>query len=63
LKPPEWRSSRELRDRAKLFLDAEQLVVFGDAIDAGRSAGFDLTGVRCDCKVGDKGVVSLTRPV
>src|SRR3954468_7015452 len=49
--------------RSERFLDAEQLVVFGDTVGAARGAGLDLPGRRGDGKVGDRRVLGLSRTV
>lgn len=38
----------ELGRRAQTFLDADQLVVLGQAVGAGQRAGLDLAGVEFD---------------
>ena len=42
-----------LGGRAQIFVDAEQLVVFADAVGAAGCAGLDLAGARCNCQIGD----------
>ena len=51
--------ARVLRLCTQLFFDAEELVVFRDAVGAGRRPGFYLAGVQSDCKVGDEGIGGL----
>ena len=48
---------------AQLFFDAEELVVFGDAIGAGGGAGFDLAGARAYGEIGDEGVFGFAAAV
>src|SRR5512142_2865046 len=48
---------------AQLLLDAEQLVVLGDAVGAGGRAGLDLAAVAGHGQVGDGGVLGLARAV
>ena len=48
---------------AELFLDAEELVVFGDAVGAAEGAGLDLAGVGGHGEVGDGGVLGLAGAV
>src|SRR5262249_60353559 len=66
--PPQWLSSpltpeqvfgRIARLIAELFLDAEQLVVFGQPIRAGERARLDLAGVGGDRNVGNGGIRRL----
>src|SRR4051812_11225811 len=47
----------------ELLLDAEQLVVLGDTVRAGRSAGLDLAAADGDGEVGDRGVLGLAGTV
>src|SRR3954468_3327661 len=47
----------------QLLLDAQQLVVLGDALAAGRGTGLDLTAVDRDGEVGDRGVLGLAGTV
>src|SRR5262249_46490438 len=49
-------NSKETSGASQLFLDAQQLVVLGDAISARRRARLNLAGAGADRKVGDKGV-------
>ncbi|MOA09487.1 hypothetical protein D3C78_1293200 [compost metagenome] len=49
-------TAAEDRSGSQAILDAEQLVVLGDAVRTGRCARFDLAGVRSDCDVGDRAV-------
>ena len=51
------------RGLAELLLDAQQLVVLGDPVAAGRRAGLDLAAVGGDGEVGDGGVLGLARAV
>ena len=44
---------------AQRFLDAEQLVVFGNTLGPGRRTGLDLAGVQSNCQVSDSGVFGL----
>src|SRR3954451_2013881 len=44
---------------AQLLLDPEELVVLRHALGAGRRTGLDLTAVRGDRQVGDRGVLGL----
>ncbi len=48
---------------AEFFFDAEELVVFGDAVAAGGGAGFDLAAVGGDGDVGDGGVFGFAGAV
>ncbi len=48
---------------AKLFLDAEELVVLSNALSAVRSTGLDLASVQSDDEVGDRGVRGLAGTV
>src|SRR6185312_9582788 len=43
----------------EFFLDAEELVVLGNAISAARRARFDLSGIRRDRDVGNRDVFGL----
>src|SRR5690606_17987254 len=52
-----------LRGRAQLLLDAQQLVVLGDAVAAAQRAGLDLGGGGGHCDVGDRGVLGLAGTV
>ena len=47
----------------ELLLDAQELVVLGDPVAAGRRTRLDLPAVRGDGEVGDGDVLGLTRPV
>mmetsp|Transcript_36 Transcript_36/g.84 ORF Transcript_36/g.84 Transcript_36/m.84 type:complete len:302 (-) Transcript_36:653-1558(-) len=49
--------------RAELLLDAQQLVVLGQALGAAGRAGFDLAGGEAHGEVGDVRVLRLARPV
>src|SRR4051812_32356563 len=51
------------RVAAELLLDAQELVVLGDAIGARRRARLDLTAARRDREVGDRDVLGLPRAV
>ena len=55
--------AQKLGRLAQLFFDAQQLVIFGDAIGARGGAGLDLSGTGADGKVGDKGVFGLAGAV
>ena len=55
--------SRILRGAAKLLLDAEKLVVLGDALAAAGGAGLDLAGVQRNGQVGNRGVLGLAGAV
>src|SRR5688572_13115668 len=48
---------------AEFLLDAQQLVVLGDAVAAACRSGLDLAGGRADGEVGDGGVLGFTRSV
>src|SRR5256885_6115834 len=48
---------------AKFFLDAEKLIVFGDAVSAGSGTGLDLARSGGDGEVGDKGVFGFAAAV
>ena len=48
---------------AQLLLDAQKLIVLRDALAASRRTSLDLTRVRRDHEVGDRGVLGLTRTV
>src|SRR5689334_16125449 len=48
---------------AQLFLDAQQLVVLGDALGTRQRAGLDLQRVGGDRDIGDGGVLGLARTV
>src|SRR5438094_10289114 len=52
-----------LRLLAELLFDAEQLVVLGDAVAAGRGAGLDLATVGGYRDVGDRRVLGLAAAV
>lgn len=47
---------------AQLLLDAEDLVVLGQALRAAGGSGLDLAGGESHHQVSDEGVLSLTRP-
>src|SRR5947209_6166795 len=59
----EGREAGEARRAAQVFLDAEQLVVLGDAVGARERAGLDLPDARGDGEVCDEGVFGLARTV
>src|SRR6478736_2274797 len=63
LEPREGGPADELRRIAQLFLDPQKLIVFRDALASSGRAALDLTGVRGDDEVGDRGVLGLTRAV
>src|SRR5260370_16683161 len=44
---------------AQVFLDAEKLIVLGDAVGAAGGAGFDLAGGRSHGEIGDESVFGL----
>lgn len=48
---------------AQLLLNAEDLVVLGEALWAARGSSLDLAGGESHHQVGDEGVLSLTGPV
>lgn len=48
---------------AELLLDAQDLVVLGEALGAARRAGLDLPGGEPHHQVGDERVFSLARPI
>src|SRR5271168_1579982 len=48
---------------AQGFFDAEELVVFGDAVGAGGGAGFDLAGAHGDYEIGEEGVFGFAAAV
>ena len=51
------------RIASQLFLDPQELIVFGDAIRAAGAAGLDLAAVGGDGDVGDRGVLGFTGAV
>src|ERR1700733_10813411 len=53
------RAAGEAGGRAELFLDAQQLIVFSDAIGAGSGAGLDLSCPHSNDEIGDEGVFGL----
>src|ERR1051325_1190430 len=59
LSPLVQRSSCKHRRVAQLLLDAQELVVLGDAVAARGRAGLDLPRVRGHGEVGDGGVLGL----
>src|ERR1700682_1567630 len=48
-------------DVTEIFLDAQELVVFRNAVRARQRTGLDLTGVGADRDVGDQAVLGLAR--
>ena len=52
-----------LSSRTQLILDAEQLVVFRNAVRTGRRACFDLAGIRSNRDIRDRAVLGLTGTV
>src|SRR5438093_8711763 len=48
---------------AEFFLDAEELIVLGDAVGAAGGAGFDLAGSGGDGEIGDEGVLGFAGAV
>src|SRR6185503_12701049 len=44
---------------AQVFLDTQQLIVFGDAIGARQRSSFDLPGICSDCEIGYERIFSL----
>src|ERR1700722_13009324 len=55
--------AEEFGGLAQLFFDAEELVVFGDAIGAAGAAGFVLAGSGAYGEVGDEGVFGFAAAV
>ncbi len=55
--------AEEFGGLAEFFLDAEELVVLGDAVGAAGRAGLDLAGAGGDREVGDEGVFRLAGAV
>ena len=53
----------EAGGRAEFLFDAEELVVFGDAVGAGGGAGLDLSGSGGDSEIGDEGVFGFAGAV
>merc|ERR1719331_1410499 len=49
--------------RAELLLNAQQLVVLGEALGAARRASLDLARLEANGEVGDERILSLARPV
>ena len=47
----------------ELILDAQQLIVLGDAVGAGGGAGLYLAGVKCNSQICYGGILSLTGAV
>src|SRR3989475_5937800 len=62
-KPRERRAAGVDRRVIEDLLDAQQLVVLGDAVRAGRGAGLDLAAVGGDGQVGDGDVLRLSGAV
>jgi hypothetical protein len=56
---PEDLSAEELRGWTESLFNAEQLVVFRDAIGAARRARLNLAGIGGDREIGDKRVFRL----
>jgi hypothetical protein len=56
----DFHAATEDRVVSQFLLDAEELVVLGDTVTAGKRAGFDLATVRGDGEVGDGVVLSFT---
>ena len=52
----ESRAARVHRDVAEVFLDAQQLVVLGDAVAAAERTGLDLAGIGAHGDIGDRRV-------
>lgn len=48
---------------AKLFFDAEELVVFGNTIGSGHGTSLDLAGVESNDEVSDGGIFGFTGTV
>ena len=44
----------------ELFFDAQQLIIFGDAVSAAHRAGLDLSGTGCYDDIGNRCVLRLT---
>ncbi|MPM30051.1 hypothetical protein SDC9_76593 [bioreactor metagenome] len=59
----EGAAARVLGGLVQLLLDAQQLVVLGDTVGTGRSAGLDLATAAGDREVGDGDVLGLTGTV
>src|SRR5262245_5027331 len=57
------RPAGKARGQTQLFLDAQQLVVFGDAVGAGSRPGLDLAGGGGHGEVGYEGVLGFARAV
>src|SRR6185503_20602090 len=45
---------------AQVCFDAQQLIVFGDAIGARQRSGLDLSGIGGDGEIGDERILCLT---
>src|SRR5208283_1206545 len=60
---PQRLSSGEASGGAQVFLDAQKLVVFGDAVGTARRAGLDLAGIGRYHQVGNERVLGFTRAV
>ena len=56
----ERRFAVESRGCSQFFLDAQQLVIFRDAVGARSRAGLDLSAARSHHQVGDKGILGFT---
>src|SRR3546814_16787989 len=63
LRSAENRGSGIARHVAELFLDADQLVVFGEPVRAREAAGLDLSAIGRDREVGDRRILGLARTV
>ena len=60
---PDGRLARVARGGAEFFLDAQQLVVLGDAIRAACRARLDLARSGADGEIGDRGVFGFAGSV
>ena len=56
-------SAWETGGGAEFFFDAQELVVFGDAVGAAGGAGFDLAGAGGYGEIGDEGVFGFAGAV
>src|SRR3954453_11246386 len=63
LVPREGGPTRIASGVVELLLDAQELVVLGHPLRAGRCTGLDLATIRGHREVGDGGVLGLARPV